>query len=221
MRSCRIPLGGLLALSLLSAAAPAAAWPDTALGRVEALAALQSLNVELLTHDSATATLEAWCAAHRLAPGAQVLARRVKTDKPAGPEVRAALQVGPDEAVRYRRVQLACGDRVLSEADNWYVPARLTPEMNRVLDGTDTPFGRAVAALNFRRRTTSAELLFKPLPEGWDVAPGLPAGKGGALAIPPFVLEHRATLFDAAGVPFSAVVESYTDQVLGYDPPGD
>ena len=202
----------------LLAATPAAAWPDTALGRVEALAALQSLNVELLTHDSATATIEAWCVSHNLAPGQRVLARRVRTDKPATPEVRAVLQVGPDEPVRYRRVQLACGDRIRSEADNWYVPGRLTPEMNKALDETDTPFGRAVAALDFRRRNTSAVLLFKPLPDGWDTAGKLPGGRG-ALNIPPFVLEHRATLFNPAGVPFSAVVESYTDQVLGFDPP--
>lgn len=210
----------LAALGLLLAATPAAVWPDTPLGRVEALAALQSLNVELLTHDSATATIEAWCVSHSLSPGARVLARRVRTDKPASPEIRAVLQVEADEPVRYRRVQLACGDRILSEADNWYVPGRLTPEMNKALDETDTPFGRAVAALNFRRRTTSAELLFKPLPDGWDVQPILPVAGPDSLTIPPFVLEHRATLFNAAGVPFSAVVESYTDQVLGYAPPG-
>lgn len=208
----------MLLTAVLAVAAPSA-WPDTPLGRAEALAALQSLNVELLTHDSATATLEAWCAAHRMAPAPRVVARRAPGEKPASPEVRAALQVGAGEAVRYRRVQLVCGERVLSEADNWYVPARLTPEMNRTLDETDTPFGRAVAALNYRRRNTSAQLLFQPPPAGRDESPGLPESGGGALAIPPFVLEHRATLFDAAGVPFSTVVESYTDQVLAYEPP--
>ena len=46
-----------------------------------------------------------------------------------------------------------CGSVVLSEADNWYVPSRLTPEMNRLLDTTDAPFGRVVQAVHFRRRT--------------------------------------------------------------------
>jgi len=45
--------------------------------------------------------------------------------------------------VKYRRVQPSCGDHILSEADNWYVPRRLTPEMNRLLETTDVPFGRA------------------------------------------------------------------------------
>lgn len=216
----RLLSGAAVALSFAAAAAPAAAWPDTGLGRVEALAALQSLNVELLTHDSATATLEAWCAAHRLAPRPRILARRVRTEKPAPPEVRAALQAAPEAPLRYRRVQLACGERILSEADNWYAPDRLTPEMNRVLDETDTPFGRAVAALNFKRRTLTAELLFKPLPDGWDVALRLPGRSRGRLAVPPFVLRHRAVLSDASGAPFSVVVESYTDQVLAFEPPG-
>jgi hypothetical protein len=205
-----------LAAALVAVAAPAHAWPDTALGRVEALAALQSLNVELLTHDSATATIEAWCAAHRLAPAPKIVARRVRTEKPAPPEVRAALQAEGATPLRYRRVQLTCGDKVLSEADNWYRADRLTPEMNRTLDGTDTPFGYAVRALGFTRRNTGAELLFKPLPEGWDMAGALPAGP---LTIPPFVLQHRATLSDGQGRPFSVVVESYTDQVLAFDPP--
>ncbi len=46
-----------------------------------------------------------------------------------------------------------CGGHVLSEADNWYVPARLTPQMNRALDTSDTPFGAAVKALDFHRAT--------------------------------------------------------------------
>jgi hypothetical protein len=209
---------GRLAAAAVGIATAAHAWPDTALGRVEALAALQDLNVELLTHESATATLQAWCAAHRLAPAPKIVARRLRTEKPAPAEVRAALQAGTGEPLRYRRVQLACGERVLSEADNWYVPARLTPEINRTLDTTDTPFGYAVAALKFHRRTAAAELLFRPLPDGWDTAARLPAGRG-VLAIPPFVLQHRATLFDQQGAPFSVVVERYTGEVLGFEPP--
>jgi hypothetical protein len=206
-------------LALSSAASVAHAWPDTPLGRVEALAVLQGLNVELLTHPSATATLDAWCASHHLDAAGKVLARSVKLDRPAGPDERAVLKVGPEEPVRYRRVQLACGDKVLSEADNWYVPARLTPEMNRTLETTDTPFGRAVAALNFRRQTLSAKLLYSPLAPGWETAGKLPAGAVGALAVPPQVLQHRAVLFDQSGAPFSLVVETYTDKVLGFDPP--
>jgi len=172
---------------LLAAALALQGWPDTAQGRAEAMAAIQSLNVELLTHDSATATLEAWCAVHHLAEVPRVIARRVVgVDKPAAPAVRVALGVGPQEPLRYRRVDLVCGDKVLSQADNWYVPARLTPEMNAVLDTSDTPFGRAVAALDFRRRTLSAELIDPPLLPGWEMRPPTRSSGAGFLFRPAF-----------------------------------
>ena len=119
----------------------------------------------------------------------------------------------------YRRVRLACGGRVLSEADNWYVPGRLTPEMNRVLMETTTPFGRAVLDLGFHRELLSAELLWRPLPEGWEMQPSLPAPAGATLAIPGQILEHRAILLNRENVPFSEVVETYTDEILGFTPP--
>ena len=159
--------GVWLAASAGALAAEPAPWPNSFVGRLEALALIESLNADLLAHDSATLTLERWCADHRLADPALIVAERVHdVDKPATAEVRAALDVKPDEPLGYRRVRLKCGDRVLSEADNWYVPARLTPEMNHVLETTDTPFGKAVAALHFRRHTLSADLLLRPLPQG-------------------------------------------------------
>ncbi|MFX8883413.1 hypothetical protein ABTM86_19675, partial [Acinetobacter baumannii] len=69
----------------------------------------------------------------------------------ASPDVRAALGVGPDTPLAYRHVRLVCGDVVLSDARNWYVPARFTAAMNRTLADTDTPFGKVVAPLGFRR----------------------------------------------------------------------
>jgi hypothetical protein len=35
------------------------------------------------------------------------------------------------------------------EADNWYVPSRLTPDINKTLDMTDTPFGIVEIAEGF------------------------------------------------------------------------
>ncbi|MEJ0006459.1 MAG: hypothetical protein WDM77_08875 [Steroidobacteraceae bacterium] len=55
---------------------------------------------------------------------------------------------------------LHCGAHVLSEADNWYVPSRLTPDMNEALEHSDIAFGRAVQALQFQRHTLSASLLW-------------------------------------------------------------
>src|ERR1700733_14559078 len=143
-----------------------------------------------------------------------------RAEKPGTDEQRRVLQVGAGEAVKYRRVRLACGGHVLSEADNWYVPARLTPEMNRQLDSSDIAFGRAVQALHFQRRTLSAQLLWSPLPDGWDIAGGaLPDASARTLAIPHAVLEHRAMLVLPDGTPFSAVTETYTEQVLAFPQP--
>jgi hypothetical protein len=209
----------LLTTAFASAAEPAP-WADSFLGRLEALALIESLNADLLAHDSATLTIERWCADHRLADPARIVAERVSDAvKPASAEVRAALDVKPDEPLGYRRVRLRCGDHVLSEADNWYVPARLTPEMNRVLETTDTPFGKAVAALHFRRHTLSADLLWRPLPKGWEMGATPAPPEAGALAIPDHVLEHRAVLSTPDGEPFSEVVETYTGEVLSFPPP--
>ncbi|MGN6229272.1 MAG: hypothetical protein ACTHNM_17740 [Dyella sp.] len=196
------------------------AWPDTALARTEALALLQTLNADLLSHDSATLTLERWCAAHGMASPAKVTAEPMQgasRDLPA--DLRAALGIGADEPVAYRRVALRCGGRTLSEAENWYVPARLTAAMNHTLETTDAPFGKVVQPLHFRRRTLSAELLWSPLPAGWERAGSLPADRPGALAMPHRLLQHRALLVDGAGRPFSALIETYTEQVLAFDPP--
>ncbi|NNH57324.1 hypothetical protein HLI01_11145 [Rhizobium laguerreae] len=195
-------------------------WLNTPGSRVEALAVLQTLNAALLSNASATLTLDRWCAAHKLAPeGSKIVAQRVRgQDKPADEHVRELLTVGPGELVAYRRVRLVCGDRVLSEADNWYVPAKLTAEMNQALKTSDIAFGRAVQALNFTRTNLSATLLWSPLSEGWDMD-GLTAHETSSPSLPPFLLEHRAVLKLRDGTPFSAVVESYTDNVLDFPVP--
>jgi hypothetical protein len=210
----------LLFTTAIASAAESARWPDSFVGRLEALALLESLNADLLSHDSATLTIERWCADHGLANPPRIVAERVSgADKPASAEVRETLDVKPDELLGYRRVRLKCGDHVLSEADNWYVPARLTPEMNHVLETTDTPFGKAVAALHFRRHTLSADLLWRPLPKGWEMGATPASQEAGALTIPDHVLEHRAVLSTPDGEPFSEVVETYTGDVLAFPPP--
>ncbi len=219
LRGLAAALPVLLSSAVASAAEPAP-WPDSFVGRLEALALIESLNADLLAHDSATLTIERWCADHRLADPARIVAERVSDAvKPASADVRAALDVKPDEPLGYRRVRLKCGDHVLSEADNWYVPARLTPEMNHILETTDTPFGKAVAALHFHRHTLSATLLWRPLLEGWEMGAAALQDDKKALAIPDHLLEHRAVLSTPDGEPFSEVVETYTSEVLAFPPP--
>jgi hypothetical protein len=198
-----------------------APWSGDFLGRVEALAVLQTLNAELLGHDSATLTLDRWCDAHHLASPAKVVAVRDRdAAKPPTAEQRKVLGASESEPIRYRRVKLVCGGHVLSEADNWYVPSRLTPEMNQQLETTDIAFGRAVQALHFQRRTLSAKLLWSPLPEGWDMAPpALPDAHASALQVPHEVLQHQAVLVLPDGTPISQVIETYTEQVLAFPQP--
>jgi hypothetical protein len=211
--------GALLVGSVACADVPASPqtrnWPTSFVARVEALALLETLNSELLSNSSATLTLEHWCDIHHLASPPRIKAVRVlEVDKPVSPEQRQELHVTPTELVRYRRVRLECGSIVLSEADNWYVPSRLTPEMNNLLDTTDTPFGKAVQALHFQRRTLSAKVLWRPLPDGWEM--NAASANAAFVPMPASLLEHRAVLTLPDGTPFSEVVESYTANILGF-----
>jgi hypothetical protein len=195
-------------------------WPNTFVARVEALAILQTLNADLLSHDSATLTLERWCEVHRLASPARIVAARVPdVNKPASPEQRRELGVTSTEPIRYRRVKLLCGTVMLSEADNWYVPSRLTSEMNKVLDTSDMPFGKVVLPLHFQRHTLSSTLLWMPLPLGWEMKADNVSDTGSTLTIPPELLQHRALLTLPDGTPFSEVVETYTANVLAFSAP--
>jgi hypothetical protein len=196
-------------------------WQDSFLTRVELLALIETLNAELLSHSSATLTLERWCSGHGLAPEAKLVARLERgIQKHLDDSDRERLAVRTDDQLRYRHVRLFCGDKLLSEADNWYVPSLLTPEMNRLLDETDSPFGRVVRDLDFLRETLSAKLLWSPLPERWDVSPepSLPPS-ASRLEAPDHILEHRAILRASNGVPFSFVVETYTRDLLAFPLP--
>jgi hypothetical protein len=218
--------GALLACSVLTLSGATAAdihaprWPDTAATRLEAQALLETLNADLLSHPSATLVLDKWCARHGLAEDPHIMAERVHgAVKTPDAEVLKLLDVASAEDVRYRRVRLTCGRLVLSEADNWYVPARLTPEMNKTLEATDISFGRVIHPLNFRRRTLSSKQFWHPLPEGWEIGVPLPTPTGEALQIPHALLEHRAVLSLPDGTPLSLVVETYTSNVLAFPPP--
>ena len=165
-------------------------------------AAIERLSARLAGAPSATAVLEAWCAERGMAAEARLVAQRVPgIVKPIAPAQRARLAIGLEEPVAYRRVRLSCGAYVLSEADNWYVPSRLTPEMNAVLATTDAPFGRVVRPLAPRRQNLSHRRLWTGAPEE---SPGFDAP----------VLALDAVLSTAEGVPFCEVAETYKGAVL-------
>ncbi len=166
-------------------------------GPTAAADAVDEFQADLLSHDSATETLTRWCARRGLASPAVIRAERVQGDeKPAPEAVLAELHAGAGVAVRYRRVRLACGDHVLSQAENWYVPSHLTAEMNARLDASDTPFGAVVRPLGFHRRTLAARR---------TSAPGT-------------ILEVSAVLLTADESPFSYVVETYAADLVAVTP---
>ncbi|CAH0496129.1 hypothetical protein NVSP9465_01159 [Novosphingobium sp. CECT 9465] len=156
-------------------------------------AAMPRFERVLAANDSATVALGQWCAAQGIAqpPTIRALADRMAQGL-ATPEVRRDLGVSSDAQVVYRNVRLVCGDTVLSVAHNWYVPARLTADMNRTLETTDIPFGKVVAPLGFRReRLAAVRGRMAECPQGT-------------------VLSHRAVLRVADGSAISLVVECYT-----------
>lgn len=184
---------------VLTASSPVAALTQPA-------QTVAALDADLLAHASATEVLQRWCATRRLANPPVIVARRVfGRDKPDDAEVRALLHAAPGEPIRYRRVALACGDHVLSNADNWYRPARLTAQMNAELANTDHPFGTVVKPLDFHRERLEVRVLLAP----------------GVKRTPAAVIRHRALLETPDGTPFSLVVETYTKAVLdqGAPPP--
>jgi chorismate-pyruvate lyase len=190
MRVARSAVAGAaltLTLAMVTAAQPPAAP-----------ALMQALNDELLASRSATQTLEQWCGNHHLAAAPRIVARVVtNADKPATAEQRQRLHVTGTDVVKFRHVRLQCGSRVLSEADNWYVPARLSVDMNHLLETTDTPFGTVVRPLEPYRETLAVTMF-------WT---------GGA-APPEALFAHRALLFTRDHVPFSEVYEVYRREIL-------
>jgi chorismate-pyruvate lyase len=206
-----------LSLLLFLALPALASWRDTFQSRLEIHALLQSLNGELLASSSATRTLETWCGEHRM--GSKIVAVRVPdARKEPSPEQLQRLAVRDASEVQYRRVELRCGAHVFSEADNWYVPARLTSEMNSLLSTTDTPFGKVVAPLTPYRRTLAATMLWTPLPRGWELQRRpRSCWRCRRLVLPKELFQHRAVLYTTEHLPFSEVVETYQSELLNFE----
>ena len=172
----------------------AIAFAATAPAQSSQIAAFEAT---LAAHDSATEALRSWCQARGIADPALIMARPI-TGSPAKPPkgLRRLLGVGLREPLSYRHVELTCGARVLSVAHNWYVPGRLTAEMNAALAVTQVPFGRIAAPLNYRREPL--EVLSRP-------PRGCPANTISA---------HRALLQLPDGRPLAYVLECYTSENL-------
>ena len=208
------------AVPLLAFAQTGSTWFDTFESRLEMLALTQTLNAEILASSSATQSLEKWCRDHNMAADPIIVARVIAgIDKVPTVEQLQRLQVTSISDVKYRRVELRCGSHVFSEADNWYVPSRLTAEMNKLLETSETPFGKAVQSLRPYRRTFAVTILWSPLPTGWEQqrrVSAQPREPARELVLPKDLLEHRAILYTSDHQPFSEVNERYQGQLLAF-----
>ena len=190
-------------LSLLGGCTPIA--PVTNLVRHSLETEMLRLEVDLLSHDSATLVLEDWCRTHRISEPPSLLAEPLDEGlEPPPKEVMTWLEATPKTLIHHRRVGLRCGSSVLSIADNWYRPDALTPLMLNTLKTTRTPFGKVVKPLGFHRQL----LHLKPL---WI----LDQDPSSQKELPPDVLfEITAMLRNREGRPFSVVIERYTSNTL-------
>lgn len=177
----------------------------------------QSLNSSLLEATSASKTLQSWCGDHDYIYSsglrAEVIERSVDIH-PETPKVRVILKASPAEPVAFRRVRLICGRHVLSDAENWYLPARLKEGMNWRLNNTSMPFGLVVQELGFYRRNQSVDLLWWNLQDPTLTQLSTDLQLQEALAIPDILFRHYAVLYSGEDRPFSYVVESYTKDLI-------
>jgi len=151
--SCGLATGGVLA------AVPSAL--SRALQATESWARYEALVAALLETSSATATLAAW--SRQRGWDDRIVAYKLGADtRPAPGRIAALLDTPEGEIVGYRKVALASGDRVLSRADNWFTPGRLSSGVNAGLDASQTPFGRLVSRMSPTRRVISADRLWAP-----------------------------------------------------------
>ncbi len=125
----------------------------------ESWARYEALVAALLETSSATATLAAW--SRQRGWDDRIVAHKLEADmRPAPGGIAALLDIPEGEIVGYRKVALASGDRVLSRADNWFTPGRLSSGVNAGLDASQTPFGRLVSRMSPTRRVISADRLW-------------------------------------------------------------
>lgn len=185
---------------------------------------IQTLSSILLTSRSATRTLEAWCGENKLATDPTITAiRDLSILKEPLPSQETLEHLGATASeVAYRQVRLCCKGIVMSQAENWYVPSRLTDEMNAQLTTTTIPFGKVVSPFRPFRIPLSAALLWKDLlPEQWHLMPPEELYQWSyEQPMPPYdpnqnLFEHQALLVHDSSLPIAEVHEKYKMSLLG------
>jgi hypothetical protein len=201
-------IAGVMITSASSApSASASAWHNNTRDRADVVAEITSLKESLIAGRSASVALEAWCAKYEMANPPRIVAEYERgIDKPVAAKQRQLLGVGPDQPIKYRRVRLTCGTHVLSKADNWYVPGRLTAAMNRQLETSDVPFGLVVRSLHPVRLTLSITRIWSPRAQD--------PIRSGWLVMPSYLFRLHALVLDNHRRPLAEVIENYTGEAL-------
>ena len=212
-------------------------WKDTPLHRLVLATLINEFSNRILTHHSSTATIENWLQENHMAHALPLHIKHIAPETfppkthneaieahPAAcpPVLCAALNVTPslsDSSLAYRKIHLFAEGRVFCIADNWYRPDVLTPSMRTQLETTDIPFGRVVRPLGFFRRILEHRVLWSPLPQGWQRVlfqhyNAQQEKEAPLLPVPHNLFEYTAILHTHNGVPFSALVETYTSEIL-------
>jgi hypothetical protein len=157
-----------------------------------------ALNTRLIAGATATDTLLAWCEEHGLSEGPITVAMHQQFAPAVVPDdVLSALEFDPGDTIHYRRVRLMRGALPLAAAENWFVPQRLTADMNQALTETNVPFGRVIAPLQPLRRTLAADL--QPHAE--------------------IILEQSAVILSKAGTALAFVKEGYFADLVALSAP--
>jgi chorismate-pyruvate lyase len=191
---------------------PGAGWEFPVVSAPCNVAALvRELSEHLLHASTATEALHTWCAARSLSAGPITVAKQAP-DRPCYPDddMLDELRLDRHERIGYRRVQLVRGQLVLSEADNWFVPDRLPPEVRELLETRNMPFGTAIAQLQPWRRTYFVR--FAELSAAWEAG----AEESSFVLSPAMtILEHKAVVLDRNRRPLAVVSERYRAALLG------
>jgi hypothetical protein len=172
------------------------------------------LQNSLHSHATATAALMAWCRERR-PDDAEALTVAVLCDRAADPaDYDGPLRLGTGETLQYRRVQLAWGDLVISEAENFYVPQRLPAAMRAALHDGAKPFGAVVAEM-LPQRVTLAMLTIDDLARGGAAVARCRAqlAAGGFAPAEAYAL-HLTAVMSAAGVELAELREHYPRELL-------
>lgn len=190
--------------------------------RMDAILILEELHYELIRSSSATDVLEKWCSKYTISKDTvQIKVKKVE-EKKYFPNVaiKKRLKINDDNELHYRHVKLYCGKYALSEAKNWYVPNRLTPEINYSLANTIIPFGKLIKELSPRRINIEAKFFFESQfdniikIENESKPLALSNLFNEEMNMPRCLFRHKALIYSDKGLPISEVHETYLRDLL-------